>query len=135
MGLTFTAVVSPLPQLQQSLDASQQQVKQLQVERLSFEEGMKKAFMRGVCALNMEAMNMFHPGMEPSPSPPGSHDPQQQASDMPTPVDNMPPPPPPPADRGCVNNNTMTTATCRMNSNRLHKSRPSVMVERHSTLD
>lgn len=26
---------------------------------------MKKAFMRGVCALNMEAMNMFH---EPEPN-------------------------------------------------------------------
>lgn len=107
-------------------------MKQLQVERVSFEEGMKKAFMRGVCALNMEAMNMFHPGMEPSPSPPGSHEPQQQASDTLTPVDSVPPPP---ADRGRVNNNTMTTTTCRMNSNRLHKSRPSVMVERHSTLD
>lgn len=25
---------------------------------------MKKAFMRGVCALNMEAMNMFHEGSD-----------------------------------------------------------------------
>ena len=90
---------------------------------------MKKAFMRGVCALNMEAMNMFHPAMEPSPTPPGSHEPQQQHSDTPTPVDNVRPP-----DRGRTSNNTMTT-TCRMNSNRSHKNHPSVMVERHTTLD
>ena len=33
-------------------------------EREHYEENMKKAFMRGVCALNMEAMNMFQ---EPEP--------------------------------------------------------------------
>jgi hypothetical protein len=27
---------------------------------------MKKAFMRGVCALNMEAMNMFHESADSS---------------------------------------------------------------------
>ena len=31
----------------------------LQAEREQYEENMKKAFMRGVCALNMEAMTMF----------------------------------------------------------------------------
>lgn len=35
-------------------------MKQLHVERERYEEAMKKAFMRGVCALNMEAMNIFH---------------------------------------------------------------------------
>ena len=32
---------------------------QLHAERDLYEENMKKAFMRGVCALNMEAMTMF----------------------------------------------------------------------------
>ena len=32
---------------------------QLHAERDLYEENMKKAFMRGVCALNMEAMSMF----------------------------------------------------------------------------
>ena len=31
----------------------------LRQQRDAFEENMKKAFMRGVCALNMEAMSMF----------------------------------------------------------------------------
>lgn len=34
----------------------------LHAERDHYEETMKKAFMRGVCALNMEAMTMFHDG-------------------------------------------------------------------------
>jgi len=42
----------------------------LHKEREYYEENMKKAFMRGVCALNMEAMNMFH-------EPEGEGDPQQ----------------------------------------------------------
>ena len=33
-------------------------------ERECYEETMKKAFMRGVCALNMEAMTMFREGQE-----------------------------------------------------------------------
>ena len=32
----------------------------LHVQREHYEEAMKKSFMRGVCALNMEAMSMFH---------------------------------------------------------------------------
>jgi centrosomal protein POC5 len=35
-------------------------VEQLRQDREQYEETMKKAFMRGVCALNMEAMSMFH---------------------------------------------------------------------------
>lgn len=46
-------------QIQQSLDNRQQEVAQLKVERNLYEENMKKAFMRGVCALNLEAMTMF----------------------------------------------------------------------------
>lgn len=46
-------------QIQQSLDNCQQEVARLKVERNLYEENMKKAFMRGVCALNLEAMTMF----------------------------------------------------------------------------
>lgn len=47
-------------QLNEALEASRLEVKRLYVQRDRYEEAMKKAFMRGVCALNMEAMNMFH---------------------------------------------------------------------------
>ena len=47
------------PQVQRSLDESRQEVVQLKAERDLYEENMKKAFMRGVCALNLEAMSMF----------------------------------------------------------------------------
>lgn len=30
-------------------------------ERANMQEGLKKAFMRGVCALNFEAMNILTP--------------------------------------------------------------------------
>ena len=46
-------------QIQQSLENCQQEVARLKVERNLYEENMKKAFMRGVCALNLEAMTMF----------------------------------------------------------------------------
>ncbi len=40
----------------------QQEVVQLCAERDLYEENMKKAFMRDVCALNMEAMSMLKYG-------------------------------------------------------------------------
>ena len=46
-------------QVQQSLESCQQEVARLKEERNLYEENMKKAFMRGVCALNLEAMTMF----------------------------------------------------------------------------
>ncbi len=46
-------------QLNQSMEGKNQEVVQLHAERDLYEENMKKAFMRGVCALNMEAMTMF----------------------------------------------------------------------------
>jgi centrosomal protein POC5 len=36
------------------------EVAQMHKERERYEEMMKKAFMRGVCALNLEAMTIFH---------------------------------------------------------------------------
>lgn len=34
-------------------------MQRLRVERERYEESMKKAFMRGVCALNIEALGIF----------------------------------------------------------------------------
>ena len=42
----------------------------LHAERERYEETMKKAFMRGVCALNLEAMSMFREGEEGGRRPP-----------------------------------------------------------------
>lgn len=51
--------------MQQSLESCQQEVARLKAERNLYEENMKKAFMRGVCALNLEALTMFqHPENE-----------------------------------------------------------------------
>ena len=36
----------------------------MHTERDCYEDNMKKAFMRGVCALNMEAMSMFKENQE-----------------------------------------------------------------------
>lgn len=45
--------------MNEALAASQTEVQRLNEEREKYEETMKKAFMRGVCALNLEAMSMF----------------------------------------------------------------------------
>jgi centrosomal protein POC5 len=53
-------------------------VTKLHAEREIYEETMKKAFMRGVCALNLEAMHMFRePGDEDGPGE--SRDPRGDA--------------------------------------------------------
>ena len=54
-------------QAYRSLDESRQEVVQLKAERDLYEENMKKAFMRGVCALNLEAMSMFRHQDPPNP--------------------------------------------------------------------
>ncbi|XP_041355379.1 centrosomal protein POC5-like [Gigantopelta aegis] len=48
-----------LASLNEALEASRVEVSKLMKERERYEEAMKKAFMRGVCALNLEAMSMF----------------------------------------------------------------------------
>ncbi|XP_004910451.1 centrosomal protein POC5 isoform X2 [Xenopus tropicalis] len=50
---------SKLTQLNGALGEARAEVQRLLAERGQFEGSMKKAFMRGVCALNMEAMSMF----------------------------------------------------------------------------
>ncbi|XP_053386877.1 centrosomal protein POC5-like isoform X2 [Mercenaria mercenaria] len=44
----------------EELDSVRSEVAQMHKERERYEEMMKKAFMRGVCALNLEAMTIFH---------------------------------------------------------------------------
>ena len=53
--------MAPPPLVQRSLDESRAEVVQLKAERQLCEENMKKAFMRGVCALNLEAMSVSCP--------------------------------------------------------------------------
>ncbi|XP_072462479.1 centrosomal protein POC5 isoform X2 [Notamacropus eugenii] len=45
--------------LNATLEAARTEIQKLQCEKEEFEESMKKAFMRGVCALNLEAMSIF----------------------------------------------------------------------------
>lgn len=46
-------------QQSEALEKAEAEIQRLHFERERYEESMKKAFMRGVCALNMEALNMF----------------------------------------------------------------------------
>uniref|UniRef100_A0AAV2MS21 Centrosomal protein POC5 n=1 Tax=Knipowitschia caucasica TaxID=637954 RepID=A0AAV2MS21_KNICA len=70
------------------LNKAHAEIQRLRLERERYEESMKKAFMRGVCALNMEALTMFQttegqlpsldhrdppPPDEPASSAMGSH--------------------------------------------------------------
>ena len=59
------------PQHCDAVEDAQAEIQKLRVERDRYEESMKKAFMRGVCALNMEALTMFQPG-EGRPEPPAA---------------------------------------------------------------
>ncbi|XP_056141619.1 centrosomal protein POC5 [Lampris incognitus] len=44
----------------EAVEKAQAEIQKMRLEREQYEESMKKAFMRGVCALNMEALSMFH---------------------------------------------------------------------------
>ena len=55
-----------LCQLNEALGSARSEVSRLHEQRDCYEETMKKAFMRGVCALNLEAMSMFHGSDEKS---------------------------------------------------------------------
>ncbi|NXQ43920.1 POC5 protein, partial [Catharus fuscescens] len=48
-----------IAELTASLEETKAEVLRLHSERDQYEDTMKKAFMRGVCALNLEAMTMF----------------------------------------------------------------------------
>lgn len=61
------------PQHCEAIEKAQAEIQRLHLERERYEESMKKAFMRGVCALNMEALGMFHT-TEGRPQQPAVHD-------------------------------------------------------------
>ncbi|XP_051529571.1 centrosomal protein POC5-like isoform X3 [Myxocyprinus asiaticus] len=46
----------------EELQKAQAEIQRLHTEREHYEDSMKKAFMRGVCALNIEALSMFNTG-------------------------------------------------------------------------
>ncbi|NXJ01700.1 POC5 protein, partial [Psophia crepitans] len=48
-----------IAELTAALEQTKAEILRLQSEREQYEDTMKKAFMRGVCALNLEAMTMF----------------------------------------------------------------------------
>lgn len=62
-----------LTEHREAMDKARAEIQRLRLERERYEESMKKAFMRGVCALNMEALNMFHTSEE-WPEQPPAHD-------------------------------------------------------------
>ncbi|XP_060927979.1 centrosomal protein POC5 [Limanda limanda] len=57
----------------EAIERAQAEIQRLRLERERYEESMKKAFMRSVCALNMEALSMFN-ATEGPPEPPPAHD-------------------------------------------------------------
>ncbi|XP_032069553.1 centrosomal protein POC5 isoform X4 [Thamnophis elegans] len=67
---------SKLQTVTSSLEEARSEIIELQNQRQDYEDVMKKAFMRGVCALNLEAMSMFQSkdfkldqvGSQPGPS-------------------------------------------------------------------
>ena len=69
-----------------ALFETREEVKTLTRDRETYEETMKKAFMRGVCALSMEAMTMFQP---PDVNPP------PETTEVPPPLELQPEPLPP----------------------------------------
>ncbi|TRY64533.1 hypothetical protein DNTS_022654 [Danionella cerebrum] len=51
-----------MAQHMEELQKAQAEIHKLHMERERYEDSMKKAFMRGVCALNIEALSMFNTG-------------------------------------------------------------------------
>ncbi|KAJ8380389.1 hypothetical protein SKAU_G00011670 [Synaphobranchus kaupii] len=87
----------------EALERARTEIQRLQQERERYEESMRKAFMRGVCALNIEAMSMFHGQERDLPTArdePGSSSsvrfqapPASAARFSPVPSESPPPPP------------------------------------------
>ncbi|XP_030898598.1 centrosomal protein POC5 isoform X2 [Melopsittacus undulatus] len=76
-----------IAELTATLEQTKSEVLRLHSERDEYEATMKKAFMRGVCALNLEAMTMFH-----------SKDNRTDPGRMPASQYNLPSPPLPPGN-------------------------------------
>ncbi|CAN9513309.1 unnamed protein product [Ophioblennius macclurei] len=56
-----------------AIERAQTEIHRLRIERERYEDSMKKAFMRGVCALNMEALSIFHSAEGRQEQPPVTH--------------------------------------------------------------
>nr|XP_056704583.1 centrosomal protein POC5 [Euleptes europaea] len=95
-----------------ALEEARNNLLEIQNKRQDYEDAMKKAFMRGVCALNLEAMTIFQGkeikldhvfDLSDKRAEPGSGGapavkPSQSQFDrpLPPPQSSLPPPPPPP---------------------------------------
>ncbi|KAM4638691.1 centrosomal protein POC5 isoform 3-T3 [Amazona ochrocephala] len=90
-----------IAELTATLEQTKAEVLRLHSEREEYEATMKKAFMRGVCALNLEAMTMFQ-GKDSRTDPDvGSRRNDNGtivAGGIPASQYNLPSPPPPPAN-------------------------------------
>ncbi|XP_065518219.1 centrosomal protein POC5 isoform X3 [Lathamus discolor] len=76
-----------IAELTVTLEQTKAEVLRLHSEREEYEATMKKAFMRGVCALNLEAMTMFQ-----------GKDSRTDPGRIPASQYNLPSPPPPPGN-------------------------------------
>ncbi|XP_050842854.1 centrosomal protein POC5 isoform X1 [Serinus canaria] len=88
-----------IAELTAALELTRAEVLRLHTERDQYEDTMKKAFMRGVCALNLEAMTMFQSKDSRPDSDTGSrrNDHAATGAGRPPPSQyNQPSPPPPP---------------------------------------
>ncbi|XP_075383148.1 centrosomal protein POC5 isoform X2 [Mycteria americana] len=86
-----------IAELTATLEQTKAEILRLHSEREQYEDTMKKAFMRGVCALNLEAMTMFQ-GKDSKTDPDvGSRRNDNVAGRLPPSQYNPPSPPPPPA--------------------------------------
>ena len=123
-------------QAHHSLEQAHAQMAQLSRVRDVNEESMKKALMRGVCALNMEAMSMFRPPGDPL----ASHHSNGLPSDRP-PHGGQPPSVtldnchgmPSAAPKSMSHDRHVTQSYSHKQSHRKTKG-PSVVIERHIPL-
>uniref|UniRef100_A0A8B9IX28 Centrosomal protein POC5 n=1 Tax=Amazona collaria TaxID=241587 RepID=A0A8B9IX28_9PSIT len=90
-----------IAELTATLEQTKAEVLRLHSEREEYEATMKKAFMRGVCALNLEAMTMFQ-GKDSRTDPDVGNRRNDNgtivAGGIPASQYNLPSPPPPPAN-------------------------------------
>ncbi|XP_064293813.1 centrosomal protein POC5 isoform X1 [Phalacrocorax carbo] len=89
-----------IAELTATLEQTKSEILRLQSEREQYEDTMKKAFMRGVCALNLEAMTMFQGKDSRTDTDIGSRRNDNGtivAGRLPPSQYNPPSPPPPPA--------------------------------------
>ncbi|XP_077203496.1 centrosomal protein POC5 isoform X2 [Paroedura picta] len=104
-----------IQELSAALEEARNKVLEMQNKRHDYEDAMKKAFMRGVCALNLEAMTIFQgkeikldhvfdlsdkkvePGNGAGATAPKLPPSQCDRPLLPPPSSSPPPPPPPPA--------------------------------------